>query len=109
MSNLAKTPRLEHLFCCRNSRSPKPGGFTTERGLHIHYSKSLHCGAHAAACQAYIKRNNIGRPNPSPNQPWDFGNDDATSVARIANSQAYIRRNNIGRLALLHVSSLCML
>ncbi len=89
MSNLAKKPRLQHLFRCRNSRCPKPGGFTTERGLRIHYGKSLHCGAHAAACQAYIKRNNIVRPHPSPNQPWDFGNDDATSGARIANSWVF--------------------
>ncbi len=73
MSNPSKKPRLEHLFRCRNSHCPKPGGFTTEKGLRIHYGKSPHCGAHAAACQAYIRRNNIIRPHPSPNQPWDFG------------------------------------
>jgi hypothetical protein len=94
MSNLAKKNLLQHLFCCRNSRCPKPGGFTTERGLRIHYGKSLHCGAHAAACQAYIKRSNIVQPHPSPNQPWDFGNDDATSVARIANSRVLPTFNN---------------
>jgi hypothetical protein len=94
MSNLAKTPRLKHLFRCCNSPCPKPGGFTTERGLHIHYGKSLQCGAHAAACQAYIKRNNIVQPHPSPDQPWDFGNDDATSVARIANSWVLPTFNN---------------
>jgi hypothetical protein len=94
MSNLAKKTRLQHLFCCRNSRCPKPVGFTTERGLRIHYGNSLHCGAHAGACQAYIKRNNIVQPHPSPNQPWDFGNDDATSVAHIANSRVLPTFNN---------------
>jgi hypothetical protein len=63
MSNLAKNPRIEHHFHCRNSQCPKPGGFTTERGLRIHYGKSLHCGAHAAACKAFVRRNNIGRPD----------------------------------------------
>ena len=86
MLNLAKKKRLEHLFRCRNSRCPKPGGFTTERGLRIHYGKSLPCGAHALACQAYIRRNNIVQPHPSHNQPWDFGNDDGTSVAHVAHS-----------------------
>jgi hypothetical protein len=69
-------------------------GFPTEKGLRIHYGKSLHCGAHAAACQAYMKRNNIVRPHSSPNQPWDFGNDDATSVACFANSRVLPTFNN---------------
>ena len=72
MSNLAKKTQIEHHFRCRNSQCPKPGGFTTERGLRIHYGKSLHCGAHAAACQAFIRRNSIGQPLSSPNDPWDF-------------------------------------
>ena len=84
MSNLAKKNRIEHHFRCRNSQCPKPGGFTTERGLRIHYGKSLHCGAHAAACQAFIRRNSIRQPLSCPNDPWDFANDDETSVACVA-------------------------
>jgi hypothetical protein len=95
MSNLAKKTHLEHLFCCRNSRCPKPGGFTTERGLRIYYGKSLHCGAHALACQAYIRRNNIVRPHPSQNQPWDFGNDDETGVAHVAHSSVATFNNTV--------------
>jgi hypothetical protein len=57
---------------------------TTKRGLRIHYGKSLHCGAHAAACQAYIRRYNIARPHSFLNEPWDFANDDETSVACVA-------------------------
>ena len=73
----------EHHFRCRNSQCPKPGGFTTERGLHIHYGKSLHCGAHAAACQAFIRCNSIRQPPSCPNDPWDFANNDETSVACV--------------------------
>jgi hypothetical protein len=86
MSKSANKNRLEHLFCCRNSLCPKPGGFTTERGLCIHYGKSLHCGAHAAACQANIRHNNNVRSQPSPNQPLDIANNYETSVARVAHS-----------------------
>jgi hypothetical protein len=95
MSNSTKKTRLEHLFRCRNSLCPKPGGFTTERGLRIHYGKSLHCGAHTIACQAYSRRNNIVRPHPSPNQPWDFANDDETSVARVAHSSVLTFNNTV--------------
>jgi hypothetical protein len=95
MLNSAKKTRLEHLFRYRNSQCPKPGGFTTERGLCIHYGNSLHCGAHAAACQAYSRRNNIVRPHPSPNQPWDFANDDETSVARVAHSSVPTFNNTV--------------
>jgi hypothetical protein len=76
MSNPSKKPRLEHFFRCRNSHCPKPGGFTTEKGIHIHYGKSPHCGAHAAACQAYIRRNSIVRSPSSPSQPLDIANND---------------------------------
>jgi hypothetical protein len=86
MSNPFKKPRLEHFFCCRNSHCPKPGGFTTEKGLHIHYGKSPHCGTHAAACQAYIRRNSIVRSPSFPSQPWDPAKDDDSSVDRVANS-----------------------
>jgi hypothetical protein len=86
MSNPSKKPRLEHFFRCRNSHCPKPGGFTTEKGLNIHYVESPHCGAHAAACQAYIRRNSIVRSPSSPSQPWDIANDDDSSVARVADS-----------------------
>jgi hypothetical protein len=86
MSNPSKKPRLEHFFHCRNSHCPKPGGFTTEKGLHIHYGKSPHCGAHAAACQAYIRRNSIVRSPSSPSQPWDIANNDDSSFDRVANS-----------------------
>jgi hypothetical protein len=95
VSNSAKTNRLEHLFRCRNSRCPKLGGFTTERGLCIHYGKSLHCGAHALACQAYIRRNNIVRPHSSQNQPWDFGKDYETSVAHDAHSSVPTFNNTV--------------
>jgi hypothetical protein len=73
---------LNIFFCC-NSSCLKPGRFTTERGLHIHYGKSLHCGAHAAACQAYIRHNNTIPSQPSLSQPWDIA-DDETSVALVA-------------------------
>jgi hypothetical protein len=90
--------------CCCNSQCPKPGGFTTGRGLHIHHGKSLHCGAHdAAACQAYIRCNNIVRSHPSPSQPnhgtfptqpWDIANDDDTSVACVTHSSSVPTSNN---------------
>jgi hypothetical protein len=96
MSNSAEKIRLGHLFCCRNSGCPKPGGLTTERELHIHYGKSLHCGAHVAACQAYNRRNNIVRSHPSPTQPWDIANnDDTTSVACVANYSAPTSNNTL--------------
>jgi hypothetical protein len=93
MSNLSKKPPLEHLFPCRNSQCPKPGGFTTERGLHIHYGKSLHYGAHAAACQAYIRPNNIIHSHPSPSRPWDIADDNDTSVACVAHSSVPTSNN----------------
>jgi hypothetical protein len=83
--NPSKKPRLEHFFRCRNSHCPKPGGFTTEKGLHIHYGKSPHCGAHAAACQAYIRCYSIVRSPCSPSQPWNITNDNDSSVDRVAN------------------------
>jgi hypothetical protein len=60
--------------------------FTTEKGLHIHYGKSPHCGAHAAACQAYIRCNSIVRSPSSPSQPWDIANGNDSSVDFVANS-----------------------
>jgi hypothetical protein len=93
MSNTAKKPCLEHLFHCRNSWCPKPGGFTTERGLHIHYM-SLHCGAHAVACLAYIKCNNTVCSQPSLSQPWDIAGDD-TSVALVAISSVPTPNNTV--------------
>jgi hypothetical protein len=83
MSNLAKKPCLEDVFQCCNSSCPKPGGFTTEKGLHINYGKSLHCGAHTAACQAYIRRNFTIHSQPSLSQPWDLA-DNETSAALVA-------------------------
>ena len=106
MSNPSKKPRLEHLFRCRNSHCPKPGGFTTEKGLRIHYGKSPHCGAHAAACQAYIRRNSILRSPPSPSQPWDIANDDESSVASVANSSVPPSNTPVEeQTALVHVES----
>jgi hypothetical protein len=46
MSNAAKKPRLEPLFCCRNTQCPKSHGFASEQGLHIHYVNPLYIVLH---------------------------------------------------------------
>jgi hypothetical protein len=73
---------------------PKPGGFTSKRGLHIQYSKSLYCVAHPATCQAYIRCNNILCSPLSPSQTWDINNDDI-SVAPVANLSVPTSNNRV--------------
>ncbi len=85
MSNPAKKPRLEYPFRCLNTHCPKPGGFNSKRGLHIHYGKSVHCAAHAAACRDINQRNSQARPPTSVSEPWDVDDAD-TSVVCFDNS-----------------------
>ena len=86
MSNPAKKTRLEHQFQCLNTHCPKPGGFNSKRGLHIHYGKSVHCAAHAAACQDLIQQNIQARPPLSASQTWDVDDEDTTSFVCLDNS-----------------------
>jgi hypothetical protein len=86
MSNLAKKRRRECVFLCRNSDCPKPGGFTSQKGLNIHYGMSPHCALHAATPPTRMQRNVVDSPSLSLLQPCDF--DDDNSIPTVAHPVA---------------------
>ena len=90
MSNPSKKPRLEHLFRCRNSHCPKPGGLLWQVS-----SLWCTCSCVSSLCSP-----------PSSSQPWDIANDDESSVASVANSSVPPSNTPVEeQTALVHVES----
>jgi hypothetical protein len=87
---LPKSLILNTHFVVTTRTVPKFSGFHSERGLHIHYGKSLHYVARAVACHAHYQHNILAPLSLSPSQLWDIDDAD-TSIAGVVNQSVATR------------------